>query len=78
MKGAVQATKLNVKLFDQVEDEGLEAEARNPMFGVLGLFFFMVVFLGVCMSRFYDHCKPVLAPMMPSLSRRTLWFYRIR
>ena len=52
MEGAVQATKLNVKLFDQVEDEVMEAEAKNPRFGVLGLFFFMVVFLGVCMSRF--------------------------
>ncbi len=46
-----QTTQLKVKLYDAMDQDEAIAEARNPMFGVLGLFFFLVVFLGVCMSR---------------------------
>lgn len=55
-----QTTKLKVKLYDAMDQDEEEAEARNPMFGVLGLFFFLVIFLGVCMSRL-GLIKPISA-----------------
>lgn len=45
-----QTTKLNLKLYDEMDEEKAIEEARNPMFGVLTIFFFAVVFLAVCMS----------------------------
>ena len=48
----MQTTKLNLKLYDQVDEEKVLEEARNPVYGILGLFFFSIFFLSVVMGRF--------------------------
>ena len=40
----MQTTKLNMKLYDQVAEEKLVDEARDPSCGVMGLFFFTIIF----------------------------------
>ena len=47
-----QTTKLNLKLYDEVDDDKLVEEARNPMFGTLTLYFFAVIFFVVLMNSF--------------------------
>lgn len=64
-----QTTKLQVKLYDQMDEEDAVEEARNPMFGVLGVFMFGVVFLTVCMGRFVFK-QSILLRTMHTLSRQ--------
>ena len=47
-----QTTKLNLKLYDEVDENKLAEEARNPMFGALTLYFFGVIFFVVLMNSF--------------------------
>ena len=72
-----QTTKLKVKLYDAMDQDEEEAEARNPMFGVLGLFFFLVIFLGVCMSRL-DLIKPISVRTTHLSSRAMSKYFKIR
>jgi hypothetical protein len=46
----MQTTKLNLKLYDQVDEEKVLEEARDPAFGILGLFLFSIFFLSVVMG----------------------------
>ena len=50
----MQTTKLNLKLYDQVDEEQAIEDARNPAYGVLGLFFFAIFFLSVVMGTTYS------------------------
>ena len=45
----MQTTKLNAKLYDQMAEEKVIADSRNPTFGVMGLFFFAIIFLATCL-----------------------------
>jgi hypothetical protein len=46
----MQTTKLNLKLYDQVDEEQVLQDARNPAYGILGLFFFSIFFLSIVMG----------------------------
>lgn len=43
-----QTLKLNLKLYDEVDEDKVLEETRNPIYGILGLFFFIIVFFGLC------------------------------
>ena len=40
----MQTTKLNLKLYDEVDQDEIIEQTRNPTYGILGIFFFSIFF----------------------------------
>ena len=53
----MQTTKLNMKLYDQVAEEKIVEETRDPQCGVMGIFFFAIIFLATCLCTTVSHSQ---------------------